>query len=44
MKSFAAISALLLSAASAAPTEKRQATEYDITGFSANTTPHGTAA
>jgi hypothetical protein len=44
MKTFAAISTLLFAAASAAPTEKRQAAEYDITNFSANTTPHGTGA
>ncbi|ORY66569.1 uncharacterized protein BCR38DRAFT_339024 [Pseudomassariella vexata] len=44
MKSFAAISTLLLTAISAAPVEQRQATEFDVTGFSANTTPHGTAA
>ncbi|ETS87821.1 hypothetical protein PFICI_01649 [Pestalotiopsis fici W106-1] len=44
MKTFAAISALFLSAASAAPLEQRQATEFDITNFSANTIPHGTGA
>ncbi|KAI0136216.1 hypothetical protein BJ170DRAFT_589211 [Xylariales sp. AK1849] len=44
MRSFAAFSALLFSAVSAAPVEQRQATEYDITSFSANTTPHGTGA
>ncbi|KAI1840952.1 hypothetical protein JX265_010424 [Neoarthrinium moseri] len=44
MKNIAAISALLLAAVTAAPVEQRQATEFDITNFSANTTPHGTAA
>ncbi|KAK9774889.1 hypothetical protein SCAR479_08444 [Seiridium cardinale] len=44
MKNFAAISALLLSAVSAAPVEQRQANEFDITNFSANTQPLGTAA
>jgi hypothetical protein len=46
MKNFAAASALLLSVVSAAPVEERQTsvTEYDITNFSANTTPHGTGA
>ncbi|KAK6193742.1 hypothetical protein LQW54_012168 [Pestalotiopsis sp. IQ-011] len=44
MKSFAAISTLLLSAVSAAPLEKRQDSQYEITNFSANTTPHGTGA
>jgi hypothetical protein len=34
----------LLSAVSAAPVEQRQATEFQITNLSANTTPHGTGA
>ena len=46
MKTFAAISALFLSAVSAAPLEQRQVnvTEFDVTKFSANTLPHGTGA
>ncbi|KAH6657538.1 hypothetical protein BKA67DRAFT_555559 [Truncatella angustata] len=44
MKNIAAISTLLLSVVSGAPVEQRQATEFDITNFSANTIPHGTGA